>query len=89
MLDADAADGLQQEHPEITAWYMAGHSLGGAMAANYVAAHYEDFDGLILLAATGRRMATVFPLFRARNRFVKPQMRSRRSSDSEELLSDS
>ena len=51
VLDANAADGLQQEHPEVTTWYIAGHSLGGAMAANYVTAHYEDFDGLILLAA--------------------------------------
>ena len=32
-------------------WYLAGHSLGGAMAANYVADHVEDFDGLIMLAA--------------------------------------
>ncbi|MDD6232554.1 MAG: alpha/beta hydrolase [Frisingicoccus sp.] len=51
VLDADAADGLQQEHPEITTWYIAGHSLGGAMAANYASAHHKDFDGLILLAA--------------------------------------
>lgn len=51
VLDAGAADGLQQEHPEITSWYIAGHSLGGAMAANYAAAHHKDFDGLILLAA--------------------------------------
>ena len=32
-------------------WYLAGHSLGGAMAANYVADHTEDFSGLIMLAA--------------------------------------
>ena len=51
VLDANAADGLQQEHPEITTWYIAGHSLGGAMAAGYAAAHEKDFDGLILLAA--------------------------------------
>ena len=51
VLDANAADGLQQEHPEVTTWYIAGHSLGGAMAAEYAAAHYEDYDGLILLAA--------------------------------------
>ena len=51
VLDANAADGLQQEHPEITTWYMAGHSLGGTMAANYAAAHDGDYDGLILLAA--------------------------------------
>lgn len=51
VLDVNAADGLQQKHPEITTWYMAGHSLGGAMAANYAAAHDGDYDGLILLAA--------------------------------------
>ena len=51
VLDMNAADGLQEKHPEVTAWYIAGHSLGGAMAANYAAAHSEDYDGLILLAA--------------------------------------
>lgn len=51
VLDANAADGLQQEHPEVTTWYIAGHSLGGAMAASHAAAHEKDFDGLILLAA--------------------------------------
>ena len=51
VLSANAADGLQEEYPEIATWYIAGHSLGGAMAANYAAAHSEDFDGLILLAA--------------------------------------
>ena len=30
-------------------WYIGGHSLGGAMAANYAANH--DLDGIILLAA--------------------------------------
>lgn len=51
VLDANAANGLREQHPEITSWYIAGHSLGGAMAANYAAAHAENFDGLILLAA--------------------------------------
>ena len=51
VLNANAADGLQQKHPEITDWYIAGHSLGGAMAANYAATHFEDYNGLILLAA--------------------------------------
>ena len=32
-------------------WYLAGHSLGGAFGANYVAEHVEEFAGLILLAA--------------------------------------
>lgn len=32
-------------------WYLAGHSLGGAMAANYVAENVDKVDGLIMLAA--------------------------------------
>ena len=62
VLDANAADGLQQEHPEVTTWYIAGHSLGGAMASNYAAAHDEDYDGLILLAAYSTKDLTGTPL---------------------------
>lgn len=51
VLDMNAADGIIGQHPDIDAWYMCGHSLGGAMAANYVASHSDEFDGLILLAA--------------------------------------
>lgn len=32
-------------------WYLAGHSLGGAMAASYASGHLEDLNGLALLAA--------------------------------------
>ena len=62
VLDANAADGLQQEHPEVTTWYMAGHSLSGAMAAGYAAAHEKDFDGLILLAAYSTKNLTATTL---------------------------
>ena len=62
VLDANAADGLQQEHPEITTWYIAGHSLGGAMAAGYAAAHEKDYGGLILLAAYSTKNLTDTPL---------------------------
>ncbi len=51
VLDMNAADGLREEHPEITDWYIGGHSLGGAMAANYAASHPQELDGLVLLAA--------------------------------------
>lgn len=51
VLSPNAADGLRDQHPEITSWYMGGHSLGGAMAASYAAGHAEDFAGVILLAA--------------------------------------
>ena len=32
-------------------WYIGGHSLGGAMAANYAADHGDRIRGLVLLAA--------------------------------------
>lgn len=51
VLDMDAADGIPEQYPEIDAWYIGGHSLGGAMAASYAAGHSEELDGLILLAA--------------------------------------
>ncbi len=42
----DIMDAYEYKH-----WYLAGHSLGGAMAASYAAGHPENLDGLILLAA--------------------------------------
>lgn len=62
VLDINAADGLQQEHPEISDWYMAGHSLGGAMAASYAANHAGEYAGLILLAAYSTQDLTQTPL---------------------------
>lgn len=47
----DAADALRTAYPEITRWSIGGHSMGGAMAAQYVASHADDYDGLVLLAA--------------------------------------
>lgn len=51
VLDINAADGIQQQFPEIEKWYIGGHSLGGSMAASYLADHIEDYDGLILLGS--------------------------------------
>ena len=62
VLGANAADGLQEKHPKITTWYIAGHSLGGAMAANYVVSHSDDYSGLILLAAYSTKDLTQTPL---------------------------
>ena len=39
------------EYPQVTEWYLGGHSLGGAMAASYAAEHAEDLRGLVLLGA--------------------------------------
>lgn len=51
IFDTDRADAVLEEFPEIKHWYLAGHSLGGAMAASYISKNYEKYDGLILLAA--------------------------------------
>ena len=51
VLDINAAKGIPEEYPDIENWYMAGHSLGGSMAASYISSHEEEFKGLILLAA--------------------------------------
>lgn len=51
VLDANAADGIRDNFPQIEKWYIGGHSLGGAMAASYVSDHTSDFDGLLLLGA--------------------------------------
>ena len=44
------ADHILEDY-EYTHWYMAGHSLGGAMAASYTAEHLQDISGLVLLGA--------------------------------------
>ena len=47
----DAADGVIAAHPEITHWAIGGHSLGGAMAAQYAAGHPGSMEGLALCGA--------------------------------------
>lgn len=51
VLDINSADGIREEYPEIESWYIGGHSLGGSMAALYLADHHEEFDGLVLLGS--------------------------------------
>lgn len=51
VLDVNAADGIQEMYPEVESWYIGGHSLGGSMAAAYLADHMEAYAGLILLGS--------------------------------------
>ncbi len=51
VLDIDAANPIMAEHPEVTRWAIAGHSLGGAMAAQFVGTHPGVMRGLALWAA--------------------------------------
>ena len=47
---ADRAGAVMAEH-DCARWYIGGHSLGGAVAANYASSHPGGLEGLVLLAA--------------------------------------
>ena len=51
IFDANAADKIIDQFPDIKNWYIGGHSMGGAMASNYASKHQEKVKGLILLGA--------------------------------------
>lgn len=51
VFDIDAANDVYAEFPAISRWYLAGHSLGGAMASSYVENNADRLAGLILLGA--------------------------------------
>lgn len=51
VFNVNGADGVREQFPDVERWYIAGHSLGGAMAASYAAGHVDELDGLVLLAA--------------------------------------
>ena len=51
VLDMEAAEGVSNSYPQVTSWYVGGHSLGGAAASNFLVETSEHFDGLLLLAA--------------------------------------
>ena len=51
VLNINAAEGISEQYPDIADWYIGGHSLGGSMAASYVAEHADSYEGLVLLAS--------------------------------------
>ena len=51
VLDMGAAEGIPEQYPEVERWYLAGHSLGGSMAASFAEQNPDTYDGLILLAS--------------------------------------
>ena len=51
VFDINAADGIIEKYPDIENWYIGGHSLGGSMAASYIADKEEDYRGLVLLGS--------------------------------------
>lgn len=51
IFDVNAAQDVIAQFPEFEHWYIAGHSMGGAMASQFAADHPDEVDGLILLGA--------------------------------------
>lgn len=55
----NAAEKVMQEYPEVEHWYLAGHSMGGAMASQFASQHEQELDGLILLGAYPYKTSSV------------------------------
>ncbi|TYC87400.1 alpha/beta fold hydrolase [Acetobacterium wieringae] len=51
VFNINGADAVMETIPEIENWVMVGHSLGGAMASDYLAEHEDQVSGLVLLGA--------------------------------------
>ena len=51
IFDVNAADDVFERLPQISNWYIAGHSMGGAMASDYASKNPEKVSGLILMGA--------------------------------------
>lgn len=58
----DAADRIMGQIPTVKHWYIGGHSLGGAMAADFAAENQERFSGLVLLAAYPTKELKTLPV---------------------------
>ena len=47
----DAVDNVMEQYPEVQKWYVAGHSMGGAMISKYAFQHEDKIDGIIFLGS--------------------------------------
>lgn len=54
-LEKNAADGIKEKWPDISNWYLGGHSLGGVVAEMYLSEHQTEYCGLVLLASYGTK----------------------------------
>ncbi|MGE7887252.1 alpha/beta hydrolase [Bacillus cereus] len=51
ILGTNVVDSVIEKYPEVQKWYVAGHSMGGAMISRYAFQHEEKVDGIILLGS--------------------------------------
>ncbi len=62
VFDIGAAGPAIAAHPEVEHWALAGHSLGGSMAAQYIADHPDQVEGLALWASYSATDISSLPL---------------------------
>lgn len=51
LLDVNRGSKILRDNPNITNWYVAGHSLGGVAACEFARSHESELHGLILLGS--------------------------------------
>ncbi|WP_100066143.1 alpha/beta hydrolase [Miniphocaeibacter massiliensis] len=51
IFNKNAADNIIKNNPNISEWYIIGHSLGGAMGSSYANENSKEIKGLFLLGA--------------------------------------
>ncbi|WP_259415817.1 alpha/beta hydrolase [Bacillus toyonensis] len=51
ILGINEVDSVIEQYPEVQKWYVAGHSMGGAMISKYAFQHEEKIDGIIFLGS--------------------------------------
>ena len=62
VLEIDGATPVIAAHPEVRHWAIGGHSLGGAMAAQFLAGHPGTAEGLVFWAAYAATDLSAQPL---------------------------
>lgn len=81
VFDTDAAKDIIDEKTNISDWYLAGHSLGGAMASSFVEKNHELIEGLILMGAYPINDAPVKTLAIYGTHDIKLDMKKVKDSD--------
>ncbi|KIV71625.1 MULTISPECIES: alpha/beta hydrolase [Bacillus] len=51
ILGINAVDSVIEKYPEVQKWYVAGHSMGGAMISKYAFQHEDKVEGIIFLGS--------------------------------------
>lgn len=84
------AEAVQAAHPDIKRWAMGGHSLGGAMAAEYTARHPGAVQGLLFWASysaadlSGQRLKVISvfgALESGRSKFISENAKAKLPND--------